>query len=327
MGGFLNVLKPEGITSHDAVLQVRRILGEKRVGHLGTLDPMAVGVLPMVLGRYTRLSEYLLDEDKEYLAEFAFGITTDTCDLDGRITSRVPCEGLAPPDIVRFLAKYTGKIKQVPPAYSAVHVKGRRLHELARKGVEVEAPERDVEVYEFKLLSWKPDPSPRGIFRLRVGRGTYVRALARDLGKDLGCGAAVSYLLRSRVGGFTLKNAVPLAAMRRMQRSTRPHPSRPTSEYAPRIAGGLLSDPATVLSGFPCSSQARLTCFSGSRQAAQTLGFHRPWKGRSGCGKLPQHRATQGVLCHVSGCQFGTQRGRLRPVCGTGRGQHPRQLM
>ncbi|MGI6620011.1 MAG: tRNA pseudouridine(55) synthase TruB [Bacillota bacterium] len=251
MGGFLNVLKPEGITSHDAVLQVRRILGEKRVGHLGTLDPMAVGVLPMVLGRYTRLSEYLLDEDKEYLAEFAFGITTDTCDLDGRITSRVPCEGLAPPDIVRFLAKYTGKIKQVPPAYSAVHVKGRRLHELARKGVEVEAPERDVEVYEFKLLSWKPDPSPRGIFRLRVGRGTYVRALARDLGKDLGCGAAVSYLLRSRVGGFTLKNAVPLAAMRRMQRSTRPHPSRPTSEYAPRIAGGLLSDPATVLSGFP----------------------------------------------------------------------------
>ncbi|HHT84275.1 MAG: tRNA pseudouridine(55) synthase TruB [Bacillota bacterium] len=265
MDGFLNVLKPKGITSHDAVLQVRRVFKQERVGHLGTLDPMAVGVLPMALGCYTRLSEYLLNEDKEYLTEFVFGVATDTCDLDGRITSRVECDHLTAADVTKLLAKYTGSIKQNPPAYSAVHVKGRRLHELARRGIKVEAPARDVKVHEFRLLSWKPGPHPRGIFRLGVGRGTYVRSLARDLGNDLGCGAAVSYLLRTRVGNFTLRDAVPLGSIGQ----TRVHPRGQSRAHTPRRTTGdmqglipvhtlpsrslrnLLSDPYAVLSAFP----------------------------------------------------------------------------
>jgi len=237
MYGFVNVLKPKGITSHDAVLQVRKIFGERRVGHLGTLDPMAVGVLPMALGCYTRLSEFLLDEDKEYLTEFVFGISTDTCDLDGRIISRAQCSRLSASDVTRLLGNYTGRIKQRPPMYSAVHVKGQRLHQLARRGIEVQVPEREVDVYEFRLLHWKPGPHPRGMFHLRVGRGTYVRSLARDLGDDLGCGAAVSYLLRTRVGSFALKDSVPLCSMKR------------------RACGypleGFLTQPVQVFSNFP----------------------------------------------------------------------------
>lgn len=236
MDGFLNMLKPKGITSHDAVLQVRRVFNEKRVGHFGTLDPMAVGVLPMALGRYTRLSEFLLDEDKEYLTEFVFGISTDTCDLDGHITSRTQCARLTASDVTKLLPDYTGTIKQVPPAYSAVHVKGQRLHELARQGIKVQAPEREVDVHQFRLLFWKPGPYPRGIFHLRVGRGTYVRSLARDIGHELGCGAAVSYLLRTRVGSFTLKDSVLLTALRRA-----------SCGHALR---DLLSDPRKVFSNF-----------------------------------------------------------------------------
>lgn len=214
MDGFLNVLKPKGITSHDAVLQVRRVFNRKRAGHLGTLDPMAQGVLPVALGCYTRLSEYLLDEEKEYLAEFTFGISTDTCDFDGRITSERPCAHLTASDVSKLLSNYTGEIKQIPPAYSAVQVKGQRLHNLARRGIRIEAPERDVTVHEFCLLHWKPGTYPRGIFRLRVGRGTYVRSAARDLGDELGCGAAVSYLLRTRVGTFLLKDSVLMSSLK-----------------------------------------------------------------------------------------------------------------
>ncbi len=213
MYGFLNVLKPKGVTSHDVVLEVRRIFSQKRAGHLGTLDPMAQGVLPVALGSYTRLSEYLLDQDKEYLAEFTFGISTDTCDLDGGIISKKPCPHLEASKVVSLLPKYTGVIRQIPPAYSAVQVKGQRLHKLARQGIPVKPPERKVNVHEFRLLHWRRGPYPKGVFSLRVGRGTYVRTLATDLGAELGCGATVSYLLRTRVGRFMLKDALLMSSL------------------------------------------------------------------------------------------------------------------
>lgn len=213
MYGFLNVLKPKGVTSHDVVLDVRRIFSQKKAGHLGTLDPMAQGVLPVALGPYTRLSEYLLDQDKEYLAEFTFGISTDTGDLDGRIVSRKSCSCLEASKIRGLLPKYTGVIKQVPPAYSAVQVKGQRLHKLARQGIAVKPPEREVSVHAFHLLHWRPGPYPKGVFSIRVGRGTYIRSLATDLGSELGCGATVSYLLRTRVGRFMLKDALLMSSL------------------------------------------------------------------------------------------------------------------
>ncbi len=214
MDGFLNVLKPSGVTSHDIVLQVRRIFNGAKAGHLGTLDPMARGVLPVALGRYTRLSEYLLDEQREYLVEFVFGISTDTCDLDGQITFKTKCDKLKSANVLQLLSRYIGKIEQSPPAYSAVQVKGERLYNLARRGVTIEIPQRIVNVSRFELLHWKPGDNPRGVFRLLVGRGTYVRSIARDLGKELGCGATVSFLLRTRVGRFHLKDSLLISDLK-----------------------------------------------------------------------------------------------------------------
>lgn len=215
MNGFLNIVKTKGPTSHDVVLEIRRILDEKKVGHLGTLDPMARGVLPVAVGNYTRLSEYLMNEDKEYLAEFMFGITTDTGDMDGQVLAMQDCSDVTASDVKRQLSKFLGKIKQVPPNFSAVHVDGNRLHNLARKGITVDVPSRDVEIHSFEILHFSPGVCGQGIFSIHVGSGTYVRSLARDLGEELGCGCTVSYLLRTRVGNFHLKDAVLTDTLKR----------------------------------------------------------------------------------------------------------------
>jgi len=214
MNGFLNVVKPKGVTSHDVVLEVRHIFEERKVGHLGTLDPMAVGVLPIAVGAYTRLSEYLMNEDKEYLAEFTFGIATDTGDLDGRIISMEDCSHLTCDQVTGLLPKFTGHIEQVPPAFSAVHLGGKRLYDLARKGMDVHAPARSVHVDHIEMLHWVDNTYPRAMLCMQVGSGTYIRGLARDLGDELGCGCVVSYLLRTRVGSFCLKDAVTLDSLR-----------------------------------------------------------------------------------------------------------------
>ncbi len=213
MDGFLNVLKPSGITSHDLVLSVRRVSGEDRTGHLGTLDPMAVGVLPIALGTYRRLSEYFLGEDKRYLAEFRFGVTSDTGDMDGNVTETVQARGLSEGDVISRMPEFTGVIPQVPPAYSALKIKGRRLYDWAREGIDVRIKPRNVAIHEFRLVGWKPGLTPRGLFSMKVGRGTYVRSLASSLGESLGCGAVVSYLLRVSSGAFHLKDSVTLSEL------------------------------------------------------------------------------------------------------------------
>lgn len=219
MDGFLNVLKPRGVTSHDVVAVVRGILRDNRVGHLGTLDPPAVGVLPLVTGAYRRLSEYFLVEDKRYLAEFTFGVSTDTGDTDGRIQTDVDASNVARERVDALLGSYRGRIYQVPPAFSALKVGGRKMLELAREGVVPRKAPREVVVHSLSLVSWKEGRHPVGLFDMTVGRGTYVRSLAQSIGEDLGCGAAVSYLLRVRSGRFHLKDALTIGQLRELKDS------------------------------------------------------------------------------------------------------------
>ncbi len=203
--GVLVVDKGRGATSFDVVAVARRRLGVRRIGHAGTLDPDATGVLPILVGEATKLTPYLVDQDKEYLATVRFGLTTDTHDVSGRVLSETPVDDLAPARLEEACGAFVGRIKQVPPMYSAIHHEGRRLYELARAGIEVERAPREVVVHS--ILIEKID-GPRATLRVVCGKGTYVRVLAADLGAALGCGGAVESLIRSRVGPFDLRDAV-----------------------------------------------------------------------------------------------------------------------
>ncbi len=205
MNGFLNVNKPAGMSSAAAVGVVRRASGEKRVGHAGTLDPEAAGILPVMLGRATRLFDYLADKEKEYVTVVSFGTATDTQDFTGNVTET----GTDWPDAEKVFAALpalTGNIRQRPSMYSAIKVGGRRLYDLARKGEEAEVPERVVHVERIELLQEMPDHC----FELRVtcGRGTYIRSICHDLGKLCGCPAHMRSLTRTRSGIFTLEGAL-----------------------------------------------------------------------------------------------------------------------
>jgi tRNA pseudouridine55 synthase len=209
--GVLVVDKTAGVTSFDAVGMVRRRLGIRRVGHAGTLDPDALGVLPLLLGEATKLTPYLVDQEKEYVATLRLGVTTDTQDLSGRVltasasTPRVELTALE-----AACRRFTGKIKQVPPMYSAVHHEGRRLYELAREGREVDRQPREVVVRSIAVERLE---GPTVTLRVVCGKGTYIRTLAADLGSALGWGAAVERLTRTRVGPFERDGAVPWAAL------------------------------------------------------------------------------------------------------------------
>lgn len=223
MDGFLNILKPRGATSHDVVMLARRFLGEDRLGHLGTLDPLAVGVLPMACGTYRRLSEYFLGEDKRYFTEFTFGVRTATGDTEGEPESVVDAGDITPDMVRRRLPELRGVIMQKPPVFSALKVGGKKLLNLAREGATVETEPREVAVHELELVGWRPGTHPKGLFSMRVGRGTYVRSLAFSLGDMLGCGATVSYLLRERAGKFLLKDSLTIQSLKRMVREGRAH--------------------------------------------------------------------------------------------------------
>ena len=206
--GVLVVDKPVGPTSHDMVDLIRRLTGVRRVGHGGTLDPFAGGVLPVFIGRATRLVEYHMADGKAYRAMIAFGATSTTDDLDGELT---PGEGPAPGrEIVEVaLAPFRGRISQVPPDHSAVRVQGRRAYELARGGERPTLSAREVEIHQLDLVTWDDaDPSrPTATVEIACSAGTYIRSIARDLGATLGCGAYLVALTRSRSGPFTRDQA------------------------------------------------------------------------------------------------------------------------
>ena len=215
LDGILVVAKPTGPTSHDVVALVRRLSGSKRVGHGGTLDPFAAGVLPVFLGRATRVVEFHLGDRKAYRATVCFGATSTTDDLEGELT---PVEGAAPTReaVEAALPSLTGRISQVPPAFSAIKVAGRRAYAMARAGQQVELRPRDVEIHRLEIVEWDAsDPErPVAIVEVECSAGTYVRALARDLGAAVGSGAYLGALTRTASGPFRLEDAVPLDDVR-----------------------------------------------------------------------------------------------------------------
>ena len=203
--GILVVDKAAGVTSFDAVALARRALGVRRVGHAGTLDPPATGVLPLLIGEATKLTPYLMDHDKEYVATVRFGVTTDTQDLSGRVLTTTPVSGLSRERIDAACRPFVGRIAQVPPMFSALHHEGQRLYELARQGVEVDRAPREIVVHSIAV---EEVGDTVATLRIVCGKGTYVRVLAADLGAALGCGAALERLTRTRVGPFPLRAAV-----------------------------------------------------------------------------------------------------------------------
>lgn len=206
--GILIVDKPEDWTSHDVVAKLRGVFKEKRIGHAGTLDPMATGVLPVFLGRATRAVEFATEGQKEYVAGLRLGEVTDTQDITGTILKKqeeIPSEV----EIPKVFTDFMGDIQQIPPMYSAIKIKGKKLYELARKGQEVERPARNIHISKLELLPEKnkhQDP----LFVVECSKGTYVRTLCHDIGEKLGCGGTMSSLRRTKAAGFTLEQAYSL---------------------------------------------------------------------------------------------------------------------
>jgi tRNA pseudouridine55 synthase len=211
--GLVVVDKPAGMTSHDVVARLRRAYDQQRVGHAGTLDPDATGVLLVGLGRVTRVLRWLSDAGKSYRATVAFGTATSTLDAAGEVTERVAMDDLDAARVAAALGAFRGPIEQIPPMVSAVQVGGRRLHELARAGEEVERAPRRVTIHRLELEAFAPGPSPTATLVVDCSSGTYVRTLADDLGRALGGVAHLAVLRRLRVGGFGLDEAVPLDAV------------------------------------------------------------------------------------------------------------------
>lgn len=208
MQGFILLSKPAGITSFAAVAKIKRICGEKRVGHTGTLDPMATGVLPVLLGRATALSSIMLDGNKRYTATVKLGVTTDTDDITGKVLTESKVN-ISAVELQDALKHFTGKITQTPPMYSALKKDGVRLYDLARQGKTVEIPSREVEVFSINHLT-ELNEENCFIIDVAVSKGTYIRSLARDIGEYLGCGATLTALERTDTCGFSIEDCVSL---------------------------------------------------------------------------------------------------------------------
>jgi len=207
IGALINIVKPPGMTSHDVVSFIRRIYHLKRVGHAGTLDPAAAGVLPVALGPATRLLEYMTDCDKSYRVELTIGYETDTGDDTGTITNSIDCTMPTQSKIEEVLASFLGTIEQVPPMYSAIKVQGKKLYELARAGITVERKARVITIHKINLI--KLDKKSF-LFDVTCSKGTYIRSLCLDIGAKINCPATMSFLVRTRVGSFSLDQAFTL---------------------------------------------------------------------------------------------------------------------
>ncbi len=206
MDGIFNLNKPAGMTSHDVVAHVRRLTRQRRVGHAGTLDPAASGVLPVCLGQATRVAEYLSESGKCYRATVILGAVTDTYDAEGEVIRSAPVR-VSREEIVAALPAFRGRQMQLPPLYSAIKLAGQPLYKLARAGAEVQLQPRPVEIYRLELVDWQP---PAVVLEVECSKGTYVRSLAYDLGERLGCGAHLGGLVRLRSGPFTLEESLTL---------------------------------------------------------------------------------------------------------------------
>ncbi|MDR1774159.1 MAG: tRNA pseudouridine(55) synthase TruB [Clostridioides sp.] len=211
MNKVVNILKPTGMTSHDVVSQIRKITRIKKVGHTGTLDPDASGVLPICIGSATKISEFILNKDKEYFCEMTLGISTDTYDSSGKIVCKKN-DGMLKiqqQEILNVFEKFTGEIEQFPPIYSALKVNGKKMCDLARSGREdeIELKSRKIKISNIELIRFEDN---KVCFLVKCSKGTYIRSLCNDIGKELGCGAYMSLLIRTASGIFTLKNTMTI---------------------------------------------------------------------------------------------------------------------
>ncbi len=210
MDAIINILKPSGMTSHDVVSFARKLLPGIKIGHTGTLDPAASGVLPLCLGKATRISSFLLEGRKGYRGEMTLGIETDSLDSQGKETLRQIVKGVSINTVNKVLSDYCGEIEQVPPAYSAIHYLGRRSYEWAHEGKKVSLPPRKVNIFSLTLVEFIDDTFPRIIFDVECSHGTYIRSLALQIGQDIGYSAHLSFLLRTHAGPFKLNTAITL---------------------------------------------------------------------------------------------------------------------
>lgn len=207
MHGVLNIDKPAGMTSHDVVDRIRKAAKVSRVGHTGTLDPMATGVLPICIGRATKIQQFLVAQDKEYDVEMTLGVVTDSQDATGSVVENPSIPIIEETEIRGIFSGFLGEQMQIPPMISAKHHKGKRLYQLARKGVEVEREPCKIFIHQLELLEVK---LPVIRFLVTCGKGTYIRTLCHDLGKAMGSGAVMSNLSRTRCGGFSIQDSIPL---------------------------------------------------------------------------------------------------------------------
>ena len=215
MDGIINIYKEAGYTSFDVVAKLRGILRERKIGHTGTLDPQATGVLPVCVGKATKLCELMLDKEKTYEAVMVFGVTTDTEDMTGTVLTEQPAF-VTEADLQRATEKFTGVYGQIPPMYSALKVDGKRLYELAREGKEIERNPREVELFENAIVSVRNRADgflEEAVIKIRCSKGTYIRSLIRDMGEFLGCGACMKALVRVQAGPFCIEDALTLSAV------------------------------------------------------------------------------------------------------------------
>ncbi|WP_075187661.1 tRNA pseudouridine(55) synthase TruB [Teredinibacter haidensis] len=210
LSGVLVVDKPAGVTSNDVVQRAKRLFFANKAGHTGALDPLATGVLPLCFGEATKFSQYLLDSDKGYLSTFRFGLQTDTADADGEVIEQCDASKLTAKAVEKAIERYRGNIEQVPPMYSALKRDGRPLYELARQGIEVEREARSLTIYSFELLDFRSGEFAEADVRVECSKGTYIRSLAEDLGRDLGVGAHVAKLRRIQAGPFREEQVISL---------------------------------------------------------------------------------------------------------------------
>lgn len=292
MHGFLNLDKPSGLTSHDCVAKVRKLLKQKRVGHGGTLDPAATGVLPIAIGKATRLLQYL-SHQKSYRARIRFGLVTTTDDLEGEVVSQQPVPHLTLAEVQNQLPNFEGSIDQIPPSFSAIQVGGKRLYELARAGQLVEAPLRSVEVYRIDVLNWQVGDYPELELAIDCGTGTYIRSIARDLGVALGTGGTLAALIRTASSGFDQADSLTLEQLTdQIQTQTfTPIPPAAALKHLPviqisdaqtrrwrqgqRLDWDTLPEPAMELQPDPptvCQIQDAAHHFLGMGQAVETQG-------------------------------------------------------
>lgn len=221
MNGILCMNKPQDFTSFDVIAKLRGIMKIRRLGHAGTLDPMAEGVLPVFVGKATKACDILPYNEKSYTAGFKFGIETDTQDITGNILAEYQ-KKISYDEIINILPKFMGNILQTPPMYSAVSINGQRLYKLARQGISVDVPKREAHISELEILGFDEDKQ-EGTLHIKCGKGTYVRTIIHDIGKKLSCGGTMTSLVRTSSNGFSLDNCVTFADVEKLSAENRLH--------------------------------------------------------------------------------------------------------